>query len=75
MIWQVMMIAVPIPREEVVALRSCVHDTNGMFNVSFEKWIQITMTNGNKISFMIGPICLVPNWRIYLFVLYKKINK
>ena len=42
---------VPIPREEVVELRTCVHDTNGTFSISFEEWSNITMTDGDKISF------------------------
>ena len=59
---------VPIPREEVVELRTCVHDTNGTFNISFEEWSKITKMDGDKIALgMIGPICLVPNWRIHLF--------
>ena len=42
---------VPIPREEVVELRTCVHDTDGTFSISFEEWSKITMTDGDKISF------------------------
>ena len=62
---------VPIPHEEVVELRTSVHDTKGTFTLVSNNgvkslcWMKIKLALG-----MIGLICLVPNWRMHSFVFY-----